>query len=102
MIIFSIRKIYVKISIRLTFNRNTPKLAADYFPLIVLESDYFWGLVSFDTYRSIPNIDFENNLFHIGNRIIQITVGSYEFSNLADFLIRKYKELNVKGKLKIE
>lgn len=89
-------------SITLALNGNTSKLVADYFPPIVLESNYVCGLISFDTYHSIPNIDYENNLFHIGNHIIEIPVGSYEFSNLADLLIRKYKKLNVKGKLNIQ
>ena len=71
----------------------------------MLESNYVCGLICFDTYHSISNIDYEHKLCHIGNHIIEILenyVGSYVFSDLADFLIRKYKKLNVNGKLNFQ
>lgn len=89
-------------SITITLNGNTSKLVVDYFPPIVLEPNYVCGLISFDTYHSIPNVDKENNLFHIGNHVIEIPVGSYEFSDIAEFLINKYKKLHGKGKLNIQ
>jgi len=54
-------------SITLTLTGNTSVLFADYFFPIELDQNYQCGLISLDTYNSIPNVDVENNLFHIGN-----------------------------------
>lgn len=89
-------------SITLTLNGYTSELVAHYFPPIILDSNYVCGLISFDTYHSIPNVDQENNLFHIGNHVIEIPIGSYEFSDIADFIITKYKKLKGNGKLNIQ
>ena len=67
-------------SITSTLNGNPSKLVADYFPLTVLESNYVCSLISFDTYHSMPNIDF--NLFHSCNHIIEIRVGSCDFPSI--------------------
>lgn len=89
-------------SITLTLNGDTSLLVANYFPPIELDQNYVCGLISFDTYHSIPNVDVENNLFHIGNHEIVIPVGSYEFSDIADLLADKYHTLNEKGTLDIQ
>lgn len=73
-------------SIKLSLKGNTSKLVANYFPPIMLEPNYVCGLISFDTYHSIPTVDNENNLFHIGNHVMEIPIGSYEFSDIAHFL----------------
>lgn len=89
-------------SITLTINGNSSILSANYFPPIQLNENYVCGLISFDTYHSIPNVDIENNLFHIGNHEIEIPVGSYEFSDITDLLTTKYAKLNSNGNLIIK
>ena len=81
-------------SITLTINGNSSLLVAKYFPSIDLKQDYVWGLISFDTYNSIPNIDVENNLFHIGDNIINIPVGSYELADIASTISDLYEATN--------
>lgn len=52
-------------SITLTFTGNSSQLQADYFPAIDLSDGNFeCGLVDFQTFNSIPNIDETNNLFY--------------------------------------
>lgn len=80
-------------SITLTLNGDSSLLSANYFPPIQLNENYVCGLISFDTYHSIPNVDVENNLFHIGDHEIEIPVGSYEISDIAEFLKNKYYTL---------
>lgn len=63
-------------------------------PCIELKGDYVCGLISFDTYHSIPNVDIENNLFHIGNQTYEIPVGLYEINDLSNFISDKYTENN--------
>lgn len=89
-------------SITLTLNGDTSLLVANYFPPIQLDGNYVCGLISLDTYHSIPNVDVENNRFHIGDYEIVIPVGSYEFSDIADLIIDKYNTLNPRGNLIIE
>ncbi|KAI8127368.1 hypothetical protein CVS40_3162 [Lucilia cuprina] len=89
-------------SITLTLNGESSLLVANYFPPIQLNDNYVCGLISFDTYHSIPNVDIENNLFHIGNYEIEIPVGSYEFSDIVDLITTKYRKLNPHGKLNIK
>jgi len=36
-----------------------------------------------DVYNSIPNVDVEYNLFHIGKHEIKIPVGSHEISDIS-------------------
>lgn len=91
-----------EMSITLTLNGFSSPLIANYFPPIVLDQNYVCGLISFDTYHSIPNVDIENNLFHIGNHVIEIPVGSYEFSDISDLITQQYKKLKNDGKLTIE
>lgn len=51
----------------LTFSGQTSQLNVDYFPAIDLsDGEYVCGLVDFQTFNSIPNIDETNNLFFYG------------------------------------
>jgi len=77
----------------LTLTGNTPILVADYFPPITLDQDYQCGIISLDTYNSIPNVDVENNLFHIDKHEIKIPVGSYEISDISALLTNEYSNL---------
>lgn len=52
-------------SITLTLTGNSSRLQAQYFPSIDLsDGDYVCGLIDFQTFNSIPNVDETNNLFH--------------------------------------
>lgn len=54
-------------SLTLTLSGNSSSLTAEYFPPIELDdSDYVCGLVDFQTYNTIPNVDNLNNCFHFG------------------------------------
>lgn len=54
-------------SITLTLSGNSPHLQAQYFPPIDLsDGDYVCGLVDFQTFNSIPNVDETNNMFYYG------------------------------------
>lgn len=73
-------------SITLALTGNTSVLSLDYFPPIELNDEYECGLVDLQTYHSIPNVDLTNNLFHIGDLVIEIPIGSYEIDDIAQFL----------------
>lgn len=52
----------------LTFSGQSSQLTVEYFPSIDLsDGDYVCGLVDFQTFNSIPNIDETNNLFYFGH-----------------------------------
>lgn len=54
-------------SLTLTLTGNSSHLKADYFPPIDLsQGEYVCGLIDFQTFNSIPNIDEINNKFHYG------------------------------------
>lgn len=73
---------------------NSSVITSNYFPPIELEGQYECCLIDFHMYNSIPNVDSENNLFHIGDFIIEIPVGSYELSDITDIIMDKIKENN--------
>lgn len=74
-------------ALTLTLVGNTSTLAAEYFPPLELAGDYVCGLVDFQTYNSIPNIDERNNLFHYGDgKVIAIPTGSYEIDDISNYL----------------
>lgn len=52
-------------SLTLTLTGNDSVLVAEYYPPIELNDGmYVCGLIDFQTYNSIPNVDESNNLFH--------------------------------------
>lgn len=54
-------------SVTLTLSGNSSQLNTQYFPAIDLsDGEYVCGLVDFQTFNSIPNIDETNNLFYYG------------------------------------
>ena len=65
-------------SLTLTLFGTSSVLEAHYFPTIELstEKNYALGLVEFLTFKSIPNIDKSHNKFYVGEKIINIPVGS--------------------------
>lgn len=52
-------------SLTLTLSGNESRLTAEYFPPIdLIDGPYVCGLVDFQTFNSIPNVDEFNNKFH--------------------------------------
>lgn len=89
-------------SITLGLNGYSSVLSATYFPPIELKGEYECCLVDFHTYNSIPNVDVDNNLFHIGGDIIEIPVGSYELEDIVNFIQHKYKKNNFEKNIEIK
>ena len=88
-------------SITLTLTGKSSELTANYFPPIELSGDYVCGLVDFNTYNSIPNVDHKNNLFHIGDHEIEIPIGSYEVDDIIAYICSKHAILDPKKNLVI-
>lgn len=89
-------------SITLTLSGNSSDLLASYFPPIELNGEYECALIDFHSYNSIPNVDNYNNLFHIGNEIINIPIGSYELKDIVDYIKDEYENYNSGEKIFIE
>ena len=64
------------------------------FSPIELKQDYVCGLISFDSYHTIPNVDEENNLFHFGSSVFEIPVGTYELGDIVEKITNTYEPLN--------
>lgn len=78
-------------SLTLTLTGRSSVLAVSYFPAIDLtDADYELGLTDFETYHTIPNVNFSNNKFYFGNDDKEITIpeGSYELHAINDYLKR--------------
>lgn len=61
-------------SITLTLTGNSSQLQAQYFPSIDLsDGNYVCGLIDFQTFNSIPNVDETNNLFYFGHENLKIS-----------------------------
>ena len=91
------------ISLTFTLSDRKSILEANYFPTIELPANkkYVLGLIDLLTYNSIPNIDTTNNKFHILNQApIEIPVGSYEISDIENFLKKKLEKTNTTLSLK--
>lgn len=75
-------------SLTVTLTGKSNVLTANFFPPIDLGDDlYSIGLLSLDTYNTIPNIiKNESDRFYIGDKIIQIPEGSYDIEAIADYL----------------
>jgi len=52
-------------------------------------------------YNSIPNVDINNSLFHIGHKVIQLPIGSYELNDIYDFLKNKLKDYDLEKTFQI-
>ncbi len=71
-------------------------LSSKIYPPIVLSDneEYALGLINFESYNSIPNVDKTNNRFHYRkNSEIIIPEGSYEIQDINQF-IKNYFQLN--------
>ena len=77
-------------SLTLTLTGKSTVLAVNYFPPIDLsDDDYELGLMDFETYYTIPNVNASNNKFYFGDDVeITIPEGSYELQAINEFLNR--------------
>lgn len=85
-------------SITFTLTGNTSTLEADYFPPIVLNSrkSYSLGLVTFQSYNSIPNIDEScNRLDFANNQTIIIPTGSYTIEDINAYLQKNMTNITI-------
>lgn len=75
-------------SLTFSLTGNSSVLSADFNPPIYLEDDfdYVIGLVNFETFNVIPNIDETNNKFTYGDITTTIPVGAYEIDDLNEYL----------------
>lgn len=68
---------------------NSAKLTAEFHPPIYLDEDFDYaiGVVNFETFNAIPNIDETNYLFiYDNNSEIKIPPGSYELEDINNYL----------------
>jgi len=76
-------------SLILTLTGKSNVLATTYFPAIDLsDDDYELGLMNFETYNTISNVNASNNKFYFDENDVEITIpeGSYELHAINDFL----------------
>lgn len=92
----------VKMSVTLTLSGNSSELSADFFPPVELNGEYEAALVDFHSYNSIPNVDVYNNMFHIGDTVIELPVGLYELQDIVEFIREDYERDNVGKTIEIE
>lgn len=88
-------------SLTFAFDGTEPILSANYFPPIELDpkSQYLIGLLSFQTYNSIPNVDSENNKFYYdGDKVIEIPTGAYEIKDIANYIREELRRRSTKAK----
>jgi hypothetical protein len=80
-----------------TLTGNASELSAHYNPPIDLgDNDCVLGLINFEAYNAIPNIDVAANKFYIDRHVIEIPIGSYELTNINDFIQQKLLILDKK------
>lgn len=75
-------------SVTFTLSGNSSVLTTNFFPPIELSNqhDYECGLIDFQSYHSIPNIDEHMNKISIGSSEILIPTGTYEIDELNKFI----------------
>lgn len=74
-------------SLTLTLSGKSSQLQANYFPAIDLsDGDYVCGLIDFQTFNSIPNIDESNNLFYYGHENLSSNEIAHESSSSSEII----------------
>jgi len=76
-------------SLILTLTGKSNFLSTTYFPTIDLsDDDYELGLINFETYNTILNVNASNNKFYFDENDVEITIpeGSYELQAINEFL----------------
>jgi len=86
-------------SITLTLSDCTSELNSEFFPPISLDDGkYEIGLLSLDTYNSIPNVDQTNNVFYFGladkHEAAHIPTGTYEVTAILKFMQEQVQKHN--------
>lgn len=81
-----------------SFTGNTSELSVNYYPPIYLSNNiqYEIGLINFETYNTIPNIDDKNNVIKIGPHKIQFPIGTYEITDIDQYIQKQIEDLNRK------
>ena len=84
-----------------TISGKESVLSANFNPPIYLDEDkeYYIGLVNFESFMVIPNIEPGCNKFYIGNKVIKIPEGSYELRDLTRYLKTEIAERYPKEKI---
>lgn len=84
-------------SITFTITGNESILRSELNTPLILEDNYECGLLYFSTFNSIPNINDSNNVFAYGKRKdIKIPSGTYDLSDLYEYLKRNVKNCDLK------
>lgn len=74
-------------SCTVTLTGNSSILEANFLPPLELKESFSIGLLSFDTYNTIPNVKKDvNDKFYFGDAEITIPEGSYDIDALEAFL----------------
>lgn len=75
-------------SITLTLSGCESVLTSTYFPPIELDARYEYecGMIDFQSFHSIPNIDESTNSIQIGVHNIEFRTGTYEIESLQDVI----------------
>jgi len=74
-------------SLILTLIGKSSVLATTYFPAIDLsDDDYELGLMNFETYNTISNVNVSNNKFYFDQDDVEIPEGSYKLRSINEFL----------------
>lgn len=75
-------------SVTFTLSGFSSVLNVSFFPPIELDSrfEYECGLIDFQSFHSIPNIDESSNKINIGNREIIIPTGTYEIDSINNYI----------------
>lgn len=81
-------------SFTFTLSGHSSVLNAQFCPPVDLEEnvEYSLGLVNFEAYNSIPNIDSSNNKFYYDtdDKVIEIPEGSYEIEDIDTYLKNQF------------
>lgn len=90
-------------SITLTIVGEKSILESFYAPPLILEDEYECGLVYFSAFNSIPNVDYNNNVFEYGEekKRILIQPGAYDLQDLYEYLKERVEncELQIKSNI---
>lgn len=82
-------------SLTLKLHGYSSHLQQYYMPPIVLEGGGTWmiGLIEFNSYNTIPNIEKETNTIKVGNHVIEIPEGTYELDEINKYVNETLKSL---------
>lgn len=61
-------------------------------PIYIDDGDYVVGLINFETFNAIPNIDERNNQFSIEGLTITIPTGAYELADINKYIKERYQQ----------